>query len=330
MQSLLPLAAGALAACCLAPSARAADFNTSYSLETNITGQPTQTRNDAATPGAGQVLGGTLTASRQDAEVSAAVTSEVRVSAGHGWARSVMAGNAQVSASPSNGADTWIRASAGFSDSFIISCDVCVAGTIGQLYAGVRLAGPHSEEGGFTGAQGDGLRHGGMSYWLGRVQMEAEGVPRPEPTPENPTPPIPSEFRDGEWHYHLNYDGTRSQWSGRDREGFSEIRLDFVFGQPIHLDLQLQTELLAAAQSGTGPGDGSAWATTNADYALLWNGISGIYTSQGEITDFRALNAQGVDYAFAAAVPEPSTWLLMLGGLAVLGRLAQCGASRRG
>lgn len=326
----LALARVAAMLAAIAGPASAAEFTVSYGIGTRVEGKPAQNSSGSASVAAGGSLGDSVTITNHQDGLATSAIGISRSSAGHGWLRSFAQGSAQLwSDQPDRSTDNSLGGNASFTDTFIIDCDACAAGTVGVLSATARLVGTHREDGGFVGPAGDGegVRHAGMTSWFAGVGLSAEGVPPPEPPPwPDPPLPDPSQFQGNAWEYSLNYDGFRDQWGGTsDREGFgfSRVSVAFVFGQPIHLNMSLSTDLLAAATAGYQPGGGQAWAMSTADYTLLWGGIDGIWSGDQQITGFTALNAQGFDYALAAAVPEPSTWLMMLAGVGLLAAVAR-------
>ena len=109
---------------------------------------------------------------------------------------------------------------------------------------------------------------------------------------------------------------------GGDLLGLHSMSLSFATGQTLSVDIEgeVRTSVFGGQSRG-----GMAQATGLADFGntMAWGGIHDVRDALGNpVTGFSALSAStGFDYAkaFPSAVPEPSSWLLLLGGLAGLG-----------
>ncbi|OWQ47791.1 hypothetical protein CDL60_08045 [Roseateles noduli] len=109
-----------------------------------------------------------------------------------------------------------------------------------------------------------------------------------------------------------------------------DLSIQFVFGQPIHLDLAISATTLTAVVSDDSNAPFNASATTWIDLSrsLYWDGVTGMQNADGGVvTDYTVTGANGLDYrqsfAAAAVVPEPGTWALMLAGLGALAALVR-------
>ena len=95
---------------------------------------------------------------------------------------------------------------------------------------------------------------------------------------------------------------------------------------------QLFASMNALGQAISSSGVDDTEAVSNFASTGTWGGISGVHLANGTVvSDFSVRSDSGFDWAHAysavvppvTAVPEPGTYALMLGGLAVLGRVAR-------
>ncbi|MFX1679834.1 PEP-CTERM sorting domain-containing protein [Mitsuaria sp. CC2] len=291
----------------------AATFHSSNSISIRTSGQRDVWKESYGDFAAGEIRSLSSTVTVDEPGVSVSSSANVWSQAGWGWAKAYSQGTASI-AHDSLSAGTVVEAtgSAGFADTFIITCPTCVEGSIGRLYGGVG--------GGASTETRDGGRNAGgwfqtQTTWSSGVSIRSEGIPYDW---ENQ---IDTSYdSSGGWETHLLTPNGETAWG--DFDGLS-VSIEFVFGKPIHLSFGLGAQVLAWA--GANEGGGQAWSDglTDLGHTLAWGGLT-VFANDVQINDFTALNAQGMDYALAiTAVPEPGTWVLMLGGLAALGALAR-------
>ncbi|HEY1396449.1 PEPxxWA-CTERM sorting domain-containing protein, partial [Roseateles sp.] len=218
------------------------------------------------------------------------------------------------------------------SDSFVIDCAGCTAGAIGSLSFRVYWGGGGLREV-VTTVPGTALSgYVADINWSSSFQIRADGVPDPFP-PDQPGPPNPGRLGLDYYFLETERNGERRiEESPRVSAGLQELSIRFVFGQPIHIDMSLRAAVLGAVYSGEDQ-TSSFDAIVNQISAygqMYWDGITGVSTADGQRIDaFTAVNQVGVDYArslelpILQIVPEPGTWALMLGGLALMGVVAR-------
>jgi hypothetical protein len=328
----MALAAGAIASTPMLAQAQAPEFLTSQSLTTSLAGeQLTQTREGSLR---NVRVEGALTQMSQSADLAGSVQLSTWGRAGYGYAQAFAQGASQLSTTrPDQAAEAWGSSLAISRDSFVIACDGCVAGTLGYFSARVYLDGVTHLAGGIDSP--DALHAGYVDRGSG-VGIEAEGVPWDTPPPDwphdEPFPPNnPGRAFDGGQRMDILYnDYTETFGDASFGPGYRHLTVFFIFGQPIHLQLLSSASVMAVVSEQDQPSvDGWAMSTTDLSRSTFWDGLDGVVDSNGApLREFTALNAAGIDYRYsfaaaaAAAVPEPGTWALMAGGLALLGVLA--------
>lgn len=103
--------------------------------------------------------------------------------------------------------------------------------------------------------------------------------------------------------------------------GLRTITFDVVFGQAANVLLRVET--IASAGAG-GFGYNDAVFTSDLGHTVSWQGISKLVVGGQEVTDYTALSPDtGFDFVRGfdapAAVPEPSSWALMIAGFGLAG-----------
>ncbi|OWQ47386.1 hypothetical protein CDL60_08060 [Roseateles noduli] len=214
-----------------------------------------------------------------------------------------------------------VRSSISLYDSFTITCPTCVDGTIG--WVGLAVG----------GNMGQYMSTGGFSYWSGRPEGAYEttalnyssghsgsstGVP-PPPWGE------PRQDQGGSSYtvYDIQSNGNHSAWDIRDD---GAVMFQFVYGEPVSFGLHLMSWVTAEVRSSSVGGQTDAWALAMSNQVdnITFGGVYVTDENNIPIQNVSALSADGYNYALAAAVvPEPGTWALMAGGLALLAALAR-------
>ena len=105
----------------------------------------------------------------------------------------------------------------------------------------------------------------------------------------------------------------------------TSIPLTFTVQSGVPFDFTLFLTLSSQVSVGsetTDGGDVAGSASSSADYShtLDWGGISSVVDANGNpVTNYSVTSASGFNYANAYPTPEPSTWVMVLGGLTLLG-----------
>jgi len=103
--------------------------------------------------------------------------------------------------------------------------------------------------------------------------------------------------------------------------GLRTVTFDVVFGQAANVILRVET--IASAGAG-GFGFNQAVFTSDLGHTVSWQGISKLVVGGQDVTDYTALSPDtGFDFVRGfgpqGAVPEPSTWALMIAGVGMAG-----------
>ena len=108
--------------------------------------------------------------------------------------------------------------------------------------------------------------------------------------------------------------GEAASWEG----DVVTVRLPFTFGQSTGLNVSVSMVALATYYEGPNT------FTSDAAHSLYWGGISSVTDANGTAVDFSLTSESGTNYLlsqvppFVGAVPEPSQYALMLGGLGLV------------
>ncbi len=234
---------------------------------------------------------------------------------GYGYMQLYAAGRAQLSGGGLVGeVNTSATARAALTDSFLITCPSCVAGTEATVTF-------HVIANGGGGADGQMLQDpdDGVGSVVGAYASMASSFTLNAPDANDPSQPAGTalglsvlRIEPGGGYYH-------------DRPFWNEwVTARFTLGNPLSFQWSAMMEGNAAAGNYTDLGTMAASSVYGADYSagFYWGGITEVRTASGELlTGITAFNASGVDYAHALAPPvlEPSAAWLLLAGLAAMG-----------
>lgn len=113
--------------------------------------------------------------------------------------------------------------------------------------------------------------------------------------------------------------GSLGSGTGGDRSGFGTFSA--TMRVPNGFARQLEVTLEGAAYAVTGAGRPPSWATFDLGNSLYWGGITSVKAAGVEVGSYALHSQTGTDYRVSMVpVPEPSTWLMLTGGLALLCR----------
>lgn len=96
-----------------------------------------------------------------------------------------------------------------------------------------------------------------------------------------------------------------SNWPGT----LVHLTTDFVFGEPLELELSLYSSNSGTDDFSIAAGEGSYDASS--EFILAWAGVSDLAASNGShISDYTIVSETGTDYSrsFAPPIPEPATY----------------------
>lgn len=323
LAALLSLSAGAA----LTSGAQAQTFATSYSYELSAPGAPDRSAQDGDSGPPGAVRGFSDAIGFSDAALSSTARIDGWGAARYGSLQAYVRGSTSLSAQGAN-QGTYVRAdmTSSLTDSFVIQCGGCAAGTIGSMSLRIYFDAATARDSALGQPVTDTGGNLADTNWSASFQIRADGVPDPTP-PDVPGPPNPGQSSLEYYRLDTLHNGVPGvEESPRVSAGLQELSIDFVFGEAIHLDMSLRAAVLGGVYTGdnTGSFSGSGAMTTDATHSMYWDGITSVRDADGRIVGaFTALNAVGIDYARSlAVVPEPGTWALMLGGLALMGAVA--------
>lgn len=208
---------------------------------------------------------------------------------------------------------TSATARAGLTDSFLISCPACVAGTEATVTFRVVADGGGGADGQMVQDPDDnmGSAFGAYASIYSSFTMNAPDANDPSRVAGTALGLSVLRVDPGGGHYH-------------DRPFWSEWgTARFTLGDPLSFQWWAVMDGNATAGNYTDQGTMNASAVYGMDYraGFYWGGISEVRTASGELlSGITAFNAVGVNYAEALAppVPEPAAAWLMLAGLAGL------------
>ncbi len=212
------------------------------------------------------------------------------------------------------GVGAYAEYSGGWSDTFTIDGGA-LNGTPGHLSARLRV------DGNFTHSFSDDS--GSTSYWEGAWLSQGYGVT----------------ISMAQNNQNIHYTNAGQGWTVSNRgieehdlttrePGLWTIEADFVFGVPIDLYLNAGVSVYSTTGSFCGGecGEGvlsnaSVSATADFGHTIAWGGFASVTSGGNPVTGYTVSSLSGFNYA--APVPEPETWAMMLAGLGLLGGLTR-------
>lgn len=269
----------------------------SGTLQTSGSGDPKNIR--AAAPAQTSSYSATDRAFDQFARASSFANAQAQVGAVHAYSTAkaeAFAPGCCTSAMGGSSAyaeynDTFLLRSNAFEDGVLatITADILVSGSAGGVYSG--------------------------DFWSGSVSWRAT-------TAMNGQSYV--DAYSGQGNAQNGFHGSGSPF------GLRTVTFDVVFGQAANVILRVET--IASAGAG-GFGYNDAVFTSDLGHTVSWQGISKLVVGGQEVTDYAAFSPDtGFDFVRGfqsptGAVPEPSSWALMIAGFGLLG--ATCRLRRR-
>lgn len=208
-------------------------------------------------------------------------------------------------------ASTRTNSNAGWYDTFTIDGGA-LNGTVGRLVAGFLVDGTMT-----SGYDGSVNRLAGASLdqqYRASLRLTNAGTGQ-------------DVFERGGQRHLVDFQGDR--WLPTDfpvrAPGLWTIAIDFEFGTPIQVemwgDIVSSANAFACKSSISGCSEVSnLFSLVDFGHTIDWAGFSSLTDASGSVVnDYSVSSESGFDYRFGAAVPEPSTLLLLLAGLGMLG-----------
>lgn len=100
-------------------------------------------------------------------------------------------------------------------------------------------------------------------------------------------------------------------------------KIPVIFGSNTSIGYTL--DLIQMGYATTGAGGLGTWANAQDNYTLSWNGIAGVFDSNGNpVANFTATSVSGHNYVpLSAPVPLPAAYGMLMSGLGLLGVIAR-------
>lgn len=243
----------------------------------------------------------------------------------YGYMQLYTAGSVNLSGGgPVGEVKTFSTARASLTDSFLITCPACVAGTEATVTFRVIADGGGGADGQLIQDPDD---HMGSVFTAfasinSSFTLNAPDANDPSRVAGSAVGLSVLRMDPGGGYYH-------------DRPFWSEwVTARFTLGDPLSFQWWASMDGNATAGNYTDLGTMNASALYGMDYraGFYWGGISEVRTASGELlSGITAFNASGVNYADALVppVPEPSAaWLMLVGLFGLAGRMSFCRPKR--